>query len=327
MTNNKIPGAPALENFFKRKYNKTSPVDGFSIALFRLGEECNNDCLMCVNGEKSNLTQHSGEELIRRADFLKEQGLTRAVLTGGEPSIHPSFWKLIDHMNSLNMIWDINTNGKSFHDNRVAKKATGKGLRRAIVSFHSHVSETMEYISGAPGSYDKTIYGIENLIDAGARVMLNCVINTYNRKELKSYVRYCAERFQGRCTIKFVFPLRVGRGKEWDGVELQFKDIKTELCEAHTLGKMLGLQIFYESIPNCILEDDSIFNLGRTGFGETHYLEDKEGRRLTSMLHLDSLGSIYAPLCSDCVSLKNCCGISKNYIYQYGIDEFSPLQR
>src|SRR6476619_7379768 len=82
------PPAPRL---FKKKVPDADPVTPESAALFRFGEQCNNDCPMCSNTGEAALFFHPTETLLRRADFLHSYGFRRAVVTGGEPTIHPGF--------------------------------------------------------------------------------------------------------------------------------------------------------------------------------------------------------------------------------------------
>ena len=60
-------------------------VDASSVALFRLGEMCNNKCPMCSNTGRPAAFFIEEEELLRRVTFLQQQGFSRVVLTGGEP--------------------------------------------------------------------------------------------------------------------------------------------------------------------------------------------------------------------------------------------------
>ena len=114
--------APA-PRLFKKKVPDDEPVTPQSAVLFRFGEQCNNDCPMCSNTGDASLFFHPTETLLRRAAFLHRSGFRRAVVTGGEPTIHPGFWTVVERLEADGFTWDINTHGRSFAKDRTADRA------------------------------------------------------------------------------------------------------------------------------------------------------------------------------------------------------------
>ena len=161
-----------------------------SLALFRLGERCNNDCAMCSNSGRPEVQQIATDVLLERADFLAAQGLRQVIVTGGEPTIHPGFWGIVERLGRHGITWDVNTNGRSFADPAFTARATDEGLRRAIVSLHSHVPDVAATISGMGSEqpHIETIRGIGNLIDADVWITISCVLCTHNHPLLNDYV-------------------------------------------------------------------------------------------------------------------------------------------
>src|SRR5689334_15747561 len=129
---------PSSPRLFKKKVPDAEPVTPESAVLFRLGEQCNNDCPMCSNTGEAALFFHPTETLLQRADFLHRHGFRRAVVTGGEPTIHPGFWTVVERLETHGFTWDINTHGRSFAKDGFARRGVEHGLERAIVSLHSH---------------------------------------------------------------------------------------------------------------------------------------------------------------------------------------------
>ena len=109
-------------------------VNDRSISLFRLAEACNNDCPMCSNSGRPEAWFTAEEALLARVDFLARQGFRRVVLTGGEPTIHPAFWEVVEALRTRSMRWDINTHGRSFAAAGVAQRGGGRCRdRRPVV--------------------------------------------------------------------------------------------------------------------------------------------------------------------------------------------------
>lgn len=317
------PPAPRL---FKKKAPDEEPITPESAALFRFGEQCNNDCPMCSNTGEAALFFHSTETLLRRAELLRRSGFRRAVVTGGEPTIHPGFWTVVERLRADGFGWDVNTHGRSFAKDGFARRAVDTGLERAIVSLHSLVPATSAAIFGTrEHAHHETVAGIDRLVDAGVEVMLNCVLTRLNLGEVDAYLRAGRERHGDRVTFKFVFPSTLGKGGRWEGIALRYADVQDTARRLHATGREIGATVLFESFPSCILGDPDATNLGRSAFGETHYLDDASGERIYSMRHIEAELSAFAEVCRRCTALRTCPGISRRYAKRHGVDELVPF--
>ncbi|MCC6848761.1 MAG: methyltransferase domain-containing protein [Deltaproteobacteria bacterium] len=317
---------PLGSRLFKKKVPDDEPVTPESAALFRFGEQCNNDCPMCSNTGEAALFFHPTETLLRRADFLRRSGFRRAVVTGGEPTIHPGFWTVVERLFADGFTWDINTHGRSFAAEGFARRAVEAGLRRAIVSLHSHVPATSATIFGArEHAHHETVAGVDRLIDAGVDVMLNCVLTRLNLGDVHEYLRVGRARYGDRAVFKFVFPSTIGKGGQWAGIALRYADVGAAVRRLRSTARDVGAVVLFESFPNCVLGDPDATNLGRSAFGETHYLDDASGERIHSMRHIEAELSAFSEVCRPCSSLRSCPGISRQYAKRHGTDELVPF--
>lgn len=316
----------ASPQLFKKSIPENAPVTSRSTALFRFGEQCNNHCPMCSNTGEAALFFHSTDELLRRATFLHEVGFRRVVVTGGEATIHPGFWTVIEQLAAFGMVWDTNTHGRTFSEPEFAKRAVATGLKRAIVSLHSHDPATSAAIFGASAeAHHETVAGIENLLAAGVLVMVNCVLTRLNLDHLDAYLQWGHERLGRRAAFKFVFPSTTGKGGQWTHIALRYGDVRETIRRLRTLGTHLGLRIFFESFPNCVVGDAAGMNLGRAAFGETHYLDDATGDRVYAMRHIEAELSAFGETCRQCLAARRCSGIPLQYAKRYGVDELIPF--
>ena len=314
---------------FKKKTPEDVPVTPRSAALFRFGEQCNNHCPMCSNTGDPALFFHSTDELLRRAEFLHARGFRRVVVTGGEATIHPGFWKVIDRLAALGMAWDTNTHGRSFAKPRFARRAAKSGLERAIVSLHSFDPPTSAAIFGASEeAHRETLSGIERLLEVDVRVMLNCVISRLNLPDLEEYLRAGYDRFGRAAAFKFCFPSTIGKGGQWAEIAgLRYSDVRETVRRVHAIAERLELRVFFESLPNCILRAPEAVNVGRSAFGESHYLDDSTGDRVYSMRHIEAELSAFGEACRGCAALRRCSGISLGYAQRFGVGELKPFPR
>lgn len=320
-------GHEARSRLFKKRIADGAPVTARSVALFRFGEQCNYRCPMCSNTGDPSLFFQSTEELLRRAAFLHQCGFRRVVVTGGEATIHPGFWRVVEQLADHGMVWDINTHGRTFARPGFARRAVATRLRRAIVSLHSFDAPTSAAMFGVDErAHNGTIEGIERLLEAGVAVMLNCVLSRLNLDQLEAYVQTGHQRFGGRTAFKFVFPSTIGKGGAWSEIAaLRYRDVREPVRRVRDLAARLGARVCFESFPNCILQEPKGFSYNRSAFGESHYLDDATGDRVYAMRHVEAELSTYGEACRRCVALRRCAGVARAYAAQHGVDELTPF--
>ena len=315
------------QRLFKKKIPEQAPVTAESTALFRFGEQCNYRCPMCSNTGDAALFFRATDELLRRAAFLQSLGFRRVVVTGGEATIHPGFWTVVEQVAAYGMTWDINTHGGSFAKPSFAQRAVDNGLQRAIVSLHSLHAPTSAAIFGTKeDAHDATVAGIDRLLEAGVDVTLNCVLSRLNLAELEDYLQAAVRRFGRKVAFKFVFPSTIGKGGQWSGIAtLRYNEVRETVQRLRALAAKERLRIFFESFPNCILQDPCAENYGRSTFGETHYLDDATGDRVYAMRHIEAELSAFGEACRECTVVRRCPGVALAYAKRYGVAELAPF--
>ena len=160
------PPAPRL---FKKKVPDDEPVTAAQRGPLPLRG--------AVQQRLPDVQQHRGGVAVLPSDrdaaparrVSARSGFRRAVVTGGEPTIHPGFWTVVERLAADGFTWDINTHGRSFAKDGFARRAAEQGLKRAIVSLHSHRPATSAAIFGTrEDAHHETVAGIDRLVDARA---------------------------------------------------------------------------------------------------------------------------------------------------------------
>jgi MoaA/NifB/PqqE/SkfB family radical SAM enzyme len=320
-----VQGRVSLPIFQKRRPAET-PVQPGEFALFRLGEQCNDRCPMCPNSGRPEAFFIETDELLRRIDFLSARGVHGVFVTGGEPTIHPGFWTVIDRLKERGFDWRVNTHGRTFADAEFTARAARADLKLAIVSFHSHdVAVSSAMFGVGEKAHWETVAGIERLLESRVPVMLNCVASALNAPHLGDFVRWCAARFGADYTLKFSFPLGFGKGAAWEHTQIRYRDLAGPLVALREAAAAAGIPVVYDSFPNCIVGDQDSINRGRSGCGETQYLEDVSGDRLISIPHIEANLTVYGKVCLECRAFQRCPGVLKLYASRYGVEELVPF--
>ncbi|MBH23069.1 MAG: hypothetical protein CMH57_01150 [Myxococcales bacterium] len=320
------------EPLIQKEVPEDAPITETSVTLFRLGEACNNRCPMCTNSGLPEAFFFDEAELLRRVGFVHARGLRRVVITGGEPTIHPGFWSVVARLGELGMSWDINTHGRRFAEPEFTARAMREGLQRAIVSLHGHEEQVSRIMSGISAKgHDETIRGIEQLLGQGAAVIINLVVSEWTAATLPEFVAWCAERFGApahggpRYAIKFAFPSLLSKGESWAPIRIRLSDTAASLERLPEVADEAGIELMFESFPNCVLGESGAKNVGRLGFGETHYLDDVTGDALYSIAWLEARDAVYARACQLCEAFEACPGVSARYVELFGTDELKPF--
>ncbi len=319
-------GSLPLQRWMRKRGPVAAPVTSSSLLLFRLGELCNNRCPMCSNTGDPALWRIETEALLERADRVVAWGFRRVIVTGGEPTIHPGFWDVVERFTASGLTWDINTQGRSFADRAFAERAMATGLDRAIVSLHSHLPAASAIVSGnSEAGHAQTVAGIDHLAGLGARLLINLVLTRHNVDHVADWVRDCHRRWGDDVALKVCFPSLAGRGGSWEGIDLRFDGVQAELRRAAEAAKDCGLSLCYEALPHCIHGDANAVDVSRSGFGESHYLDDAGGDRFYAIAAIEAELRIFAETCRDCAALSRCCGVEPAYLRRHGAAELHPF--
>ena len=319
------PNQPPVR-LMRRRAPERAPITGSSIALFRLGEICNHHCPMCSNSGRPEGHLIATDELLLRAKFLHAEGMRRVVVTGGEPTAHPGFWTVVEGLAAIGMAWDINTNGSRLGEPGMAARCAELGLLRAIVSLHSLSPSVSAEISGTTlKGHAAILQSITELVASGVAVMINCVLTRLSLGTLADFVRGCAGLWGPQVVVKLVFPSTAGKGGSWAGIDLRYRDVADDVRRAAATAAELGMELVYENFPQCTLGDSGARNVARSGFGETHYLEDLQGAELYSIDHIEAWFNAFPESCRLCARRKECPGVAETYLRAHGPSEFRPL--
>ncbi len=283
--------------------------------------QCNINCVFCSNPEEFRDTceKYSFEKFARnwgfyrkgRDSYLKFAGVNDFIsLTGGEPTIHPQFLKILKLLRNT---WPkkrikLLTNARMFRYEKFARSCleiAGTPFEVAI-PFMGHDRRTYEAISRTPGSFSDVVAGLDNLFGfrgAGQKIQARVILHRIQMRNLKPLLDFMAGRYGMLDCVELLFP-------EFEGIaEKNLSSLKMGMKEC---GSMLAGHI----------EDLEAFK----NIHLLHFPFCALPRRLWpwTWVTLDPIKVVHSLSCGRCRARDFCVGIHKSYAKHCGVGEFRP---
>ncbi|MBW2703904.1 MAG: radical SAM protein [Deltaproteobacteria bacterium] len=188
----------------------------------RLNRSCNNRCVFCLDALGHDGSMRPVEELHKAIKESLEDGGERLILSGGEPTLHPDFLKLVDYAREQGFGWiQTVTNGRMFAYAEFARRAASAGLSEATFSMHGHHAALHDNLVGVPGAFAQSLAGIQNLLETGQVVVnIDVVLNASNIDTLPDILSFFIE--EGIFEFDLLYPVPFGRA--WENKESIFFD-------------------------------------------------------------------------------------------------------
>ena len=175
---------------------------------------CNLACAHCLSSsgrrDPRELSTAQCEAVI---DELQRMQVFYVNVGGGEPTIRPDFWHLLDYAVDHHVGVKFSTNGVRITPQR-ARRLASTDYVDVQVSLDGATPEVNDYVRGA-GSFDTAVRALENLAEAGfTDAKLSVVVTRQNVTQLDAF-QALAERFGATLRLTRLRPS--GRGADvWD---------------------------------------------------------------------------------------------------------------
>jgi radical SAM protein with 4Fe4S-binding SPASM domain len=161
-----------------------------AVYALELTPACNNRCTGCSNVYQDVRTHRPASAEIWEG-WLAQFGpeAARFHLTGGEPTLHPEFLRIVRAALSYEAHVTVFTNARWHRPDQLLTALRGAAnLMGFLVSLHGPTAESHEAFSGQPGSFDEAVTNIRRAVGAGFTVALCAVLNRHNLGEIHELV-------------------------------------------------------------------------------------------------------------------------------------------
>ena len=211
----------------------------------RLTRVCNNNCVFCLDKEAQNGTFISIKDIKRDLEKGIKEKAKRVVLSGGEPTVHPQFIKIVKLAKDLGYKHiQIITNGRMFAYKNFLDGVIKAGVNEITFSLHGHTQKIHEIQTQIKGSFKQSLGGLINALKSKrAIISVDVVINKYNYKYLFDILKFYIDLGVSEFDLLQVIPF----GQAWVNRDKVFYDIPKALPylkKAFQLSKNPGITLW-----------------------------------------------------------------------------------
>ncbi|MBI4051187.1 MAG: radical SAM protein [Elusimicrobia bacterium] len=289
----------------------------------KVGFQCNNRCLFCVQGDKR--LRHPSrkiEDLILKLEEGMQQGIRSLVVTGGEPTLHPLVLEVVSKARALGFTTvQIQTNGRLFAYEAACRRFIQAGATEFSPSLHGSSPQMHDFLTQVPGSFLQTMAGIRNLKQLGQQVLTNTVITQHNYHDLPDIARLLTGLQIDQMQFAFVHIL--GEAEKNSFWLIPSKSLlQPYLLKALAQGRKAGVRVMTEAIPPCLLP--GFEDCAAEWIMPSTLVYDAEAT-IDYLRYRKTDGKGLGPRCQECVWACRCEGPWKEYPSHFGWEDFRPI--
>jgi His-Xaa-Ser system radical SAM maturase HxsC len=222
---------------------------------------CNSNCIMCPasESERKNKGIYPLESLNRFIEYLPNH-LYNIVVTGGEPTLGKDvflevFKSLKEKFTQTKIL--LLTNGRSLSMNNFFAQILSvlpRNLRIAI-PLHGADAQIHDYITQTPGSFNETVKGVQNVINAKIELELRIVISKLNADYLSEIAEYIVNHFSEVCIVNFVgLEVRGNCAKNASAVFIEYEEGIRKAYKAIDLLVSAGIDVRIYNYSLCVID-------------------------------------------------------------------------
>lgn len=168
-------------------------------ATFELTPFCNFRCVMCYVRLNKNEAERQGkmlsaDEWLGIARQARDMGTLYVTLTGGEPFLHPEFWKIYEELNKMGFLISILSNG--YHiDESAIEKFREFGMPFMIkLTLYGASDETYKRVCGSSDGFTKISKAVDLLVQEKVPLKMTSTIVRENAHDLQAIYAFAREK-------------------------------------------------------------------------------------------------------------------------------------
>jgi len=175
-----------------------------------ISEGCNLKCHHCYIAPK--YTPDAKETLSLDPDLFDyvveqgiELGLQNVKFTGGEPTLHPQFERLVETVKQHDIRFRMESNGLNITPG-LAKILSKTKRPNISISLDASTSSIHDSVRGVEGSFQRALTGLKNLVEAGVSPQIIFTLMKKNQHQIADIISLAHEVGAGSLKFNIVQP-------------------------------------------------------------------------------------------------------------------------
>ena len=195
-----------ISQLFNRATQTGTPLSG----TFELTPRCTLDCKMCYIHNKANdraviEKEKPTEWWLDLAKKMQKAGTLLLLLTGGECMLRKDFEEIYLACKKMGFLVTINTNATLIDEKKI-QLFKENPPQRVNISLYGTSKETYGNLCGVPEAYDKVVWAIKSLKEAGINIKINYTVTPYNKDDAIGASDFAQELGVPIQTVTYLFP-------------------------------------------------------------------------------------------------------------------------
>src|SRR3984893_6595646 len=202
-----VTALPLVEQF---QYGLDAPI----WLTWELTYACNLSCVHCLSSSGRRDPRELGTAECKTViDTLERMQVFYVNIGGGEPTVRPDFWELVDYATAHHVGVKFSTNGIKI-DPEAARRLAASDYVDVQISLDGATAEINDAVRGA-GSHATALRAMRHLADASfTGFKISVVVTRHNAGQLDAF-KALADRFGAQLRLTRLRPS--GRGADvWD---------------------------------------------------------------------------------------------------------------
>ena len=299
--------------------------------------ECNNFCIFCFESSRDQRREINSKytpDIVKK--ILEDNIITTSKVnfSSGEPTLNKNLIQYIIWAKELGYTKiSLTTNGRRIKYRNYALELAEAGITEITFSLHGHTPTLHDAMTRTKGSFLQIIEGIENIKILqqffSINIVLACVVTQKQMPVLEALLDFYDALKPNEIVLNIVQPRDINMDKYFYRIMPKYSDVVSIISKIYEKKPYL----FFNKINN--KRYTSIIDLPlcqshsiqkTIGFGEKRIIDEiNSNLKIQHIIFDNDTEKIKLKSCNECLYNNSCNGIFKNYINNYGEDEFQPI--
>ena len=231
-----------------------------------LTDICNNKCLWCYEkGNQSKIHGFIEREVVNKIlNTMTKVGIKKCILIGGEPTLHPYLYEIIDDITQYDIPISLVSNGRQFSDIKNINKLKKAKINSLVLSIHGWSDETYTTFTRAKNGFSDLKKSINQLKEENINFGINIVLSKYTLNEINHIINFILWIKLRRVSFNIASPIVSRHGINADFVA-EMKEYSSHIMDIYYKCKAHGINArFLLTVPHCIFSNEQLAQLSKT---------------------------------------------------------------